>query len=96
MTDKTIENNLHHCKYYVIRKKRYCKMTVKLGEEYCGEHQKLNTNLDTDLTNEMEKNKTLKIRVVCPLDRKQLSLLAHINCLYLFGVLFSVRVMLII
>ncbi|XP_041783723.1 tRNA:m(4)X modification enzyme TRM13 homolog [Anopheles merus] len=27
------------CKYFVQRKKRYCKMTVGTGKEYCGEHE---------------------------------------------------------
>ncbi|KAL1505529.1 hypothetical protein ABEB36_005073 [Hypothenemus hampei] len=45
-----------HCKYFVKRKKRYCKMLVKSGEEYCGEHQ-----MSSSLT---------KARIPCPLDPK--------------------------
>ncbi|KAK7079530.1 hypothetical protein SK128_021882, partial [Halocaridina rubra] len=26
------------CKFYVQRKKRYCKMLVKDGQQYCGQH----------------------------------------------------------
>lgn len=28
-----------HCYFYVTRKKRFCRMTVKSGIKYCGEHQ---------------------------------------------------------
>lgn len=93
MAEETRGDLLHHCKYYVIRKKRFCKMTVKVGEEYCGEHQKLSPNLDTT---ELDRDKTSKIRIICPLDRKQLSFLALVYHLYLFGVPFSVHVMFII
>ncbi|XP_018569044.1 tRNA:m(4)X modification enzyme TRM13 homolog isoform X2 [Anoplophora glabripennis] len=70
MTDFTRVNLFHNCKYFVTRKKRYCKMTVKVGEEYCGEHQRLNTSLDSTLTDDVDKDKSSKIRIVCPLDRK--------------------------
>lgn len=73
MTDLACSNPLHHCKFFVNRKKRYCKMTVKFGEEYCGEHQRLNTSTDSTLSDDMIKDKSSKIRIVCPLDRKQLS-----------------------
>ncbi|XP_074101494.1 tRNA:m(4)X modification enzyme TRM13 homolog [Cotesia typhae] len=48
--------NSDHCKFFVERKKRFCRMTVKKGNEYCGEH--------------MEKNVTEKTskRIPCPLD----------------------------
>jgi len=26
------------CQYFVLKKKRLCRMTVKAGETYCGEH----------------------------------------------------------
>lgn len=54
------ENN---CKHFVARKKRYCKMTVKTGQEYCGEHQKV-----SEITSPEETQ--LGLRIVCPLDRK--------------------------
>lgn len=65
MTD-CIQNDVkaQQCKHFVVRKKRYCKMTVKTGEEYCGEHQKL---CESEAVNEGAAN----IRIVCPLDRKQ-------------------------
>lgn len=62
------ESDAVQCKHFVIRKKRYCRMTVKTGQEYCGEHQtaiKKPEGLD-------DKNSLL--RVVCPLDSKQLSI----------------------
>ncbi|KAG5878209.1 hypothetical protein JTB14_009774 [Gonioctena quinquepunctata] len=57
------DNVQNHCKYFVTRKKRFCKMTVKLGEEYCGEHQ---TIFPMELNDQDKANK--RIRVVCPLD----------------------------
>ncbi|KAJ8919123.1 hypothetical protein NQ315_012108 [Exocentrus adspersus] len=59
------------CKYFVVRKKRHCKMTVKQGEEYCGEHQKITcVNSETDPTKSQDRKNPSKIRIVCPLDRK--------------------------
>ncbi|XP_048522983.1 tRNA:m(4)X modification enzyme TRM13 homolog isoform X2 [Dendroctonus ponderosae] len=49
-----------HCKFFVHRKKRYCKMLVKLGQEFCGEHQKPLESGDNETA----------IRITCPLDRK--------------------------
>lgn len=57
-----------HCKHFVVRKKRFCRMTVKKGEEYCGEHQ-INSCEPVDSKN-LDKSKQ---RVICPLDNKQLS-----------------------
>ncbi|XP_066248789.1 uncharacterized protein [Euwallacea similis] len=51
------------CKFFVDRKKRYCKMLVKSGQEFCGEHQKPSSNLQTS-------ENSLGIRIVCPLDPK--------------------------
>lgn len=51
------------CKHFVLRKKRYCKMTVKIGHEYCGEHQKPLESVSAD-------NDQQGLRIVCPLDRK--------------------------
>ncbi|CAH0558843.1 unnamed protein product [Brassicogethes aeneus] len=50
------------CKFFVTRKKRNCRMYVKEGEEYCGEHLK-----PKDIQEIPEEDK--KSRVVCPLDR---------------------------
>ena len=49
-----------HCRYFVNRKNRYCKMTVKAGQEYCGEHMIFDRNTNSD-------KRGLK-RVVCPYD----------------------------
>lgn len=27
------------CQYFVVRKKRLCRMTVRPGRQYCGEHE---------------------------------------------------------
>nr|XP_014085816.2 tRNA:m(4)X modification enzyme TRM13 homolog [Bactrocera oleae] len=55
-----------NCAHWVQRKKRFCKMTVKTGEKYCGEHQPA---IDTALPvqDEASPNKT---RIPCPLDSK--------------------------
>ncbi|XP_053678230.1 tRNA:m(4)X modification enzyme TRM13 homolog [Anopheles nili] len=45
------------CKHFVQRKKRFCKMTVGVGKEFCGEHEPTNTLISSD-------------RIVCPLDPK--------------------------
>ncbi|CAH2263296.1 jg16106 [Pararge aegeria aegeria] len=40
---KTVKNNYisPQCQHFVIRKKRLCRMTVKPGKSYCGEHEPL-------------------------------------------------------
>lgn len=53
------------CKFFVQRKKRYCKMLVKSGCDYCGEHQKTTT------PSEQPSDNSPDIRIVCPLDPKQ-------------------------
>jgi tRNA:m4X modification enzyme len=30
--------NRPHCQFFVVKKKRFCRMTIKKGEQYCGEH----------------------------------------------------------
>lgn len=65
---KTESDVIKHCKHFVSRKKRYCRMTVKEGEDYCGEHQ-----IEGNRTNETGKIGESKKRIVCPLDNKQLS-----------------------
>nr|XP_031828217.1 tRNA:m(4)X modification enzyme TRM13 homolog [Nomia melanderi]XP_031828218.1 tRNA:m(4)X modification enzyme TRM13 homolog [Nomia melanderi]XP_031828219.1 tRNA:m(4)X modification enzyme TRM13 homolog [Nomia melanderi] len=52
----------NHCMYFVKRKKRYCRMTVRKGNKYCGEHQ------ESSLNNSMENDNTEAKRVKCPLD----------------------------
>lgn len=32
-------SNIPQCQYYVMRKKRLCRMTVRPGRQYCGEHE---------------------------------------------------------
>jgi tRNA:m4X modification enzyme len=53
----------NHCMYFVKRKKRFCRMTVREGKRYCGEHQR-----DTANFNDAE---IIDKRVECPLDPKQ-------------------------
>ncbi|XP_051163267.1 tRNA:m(4)X modification enzyme TRM13 homolog isoform X2 [Leptopilina boulardi] len=51
-----------HCQYFVKRKKRYCRMTVKKNNQFCGEHQPNQNEIVQDLSK--------KRRIVCPLDSK--------------------------
>lgn len=46
-----------HCHYWVKRKSRYCKMTIKAGAKFCGEHSTIESKP------ELGEN-----RVLCPLD----------------------------
>ncbi|GLG98800.1 tRNA guanosine-2'-O-methyltransferase TRM13 like protein [Gryllus bimaculatus] len=48
------------CNFFVARKKRFCKMTVRKGEKFCGEHRNPDVFKENDLV----------IRVPCPLDNK--------------------------
>jgi len=49
-----------HCMHFVERKKRFCRMTVREGRRYCGEHQRDVAGSDTG-----------DERVSCPLDPTQ-------------------------
>lgn len=51
-----------HCMHFVTQKKRYCRMTVRTGKRYCGEHQQ---NVDDPDIAANDK------RVKCPLDPTQ-------------------------
>ncbi|XP_055585721.1 tRNA:m(4)X modification enzyme TRM13 homolog [Uranotaenia lowii] len=54
------------CKYFVQRKKRFCKMTVGRGREYCGEHEPHIKSVA-----EVEVDALLPTdRIPCPLDPK--------------------------
>lgn len=53
------------CGFYVQRKKRFCKMTIKPGAQYCGEHAPLPAT-EHDLGNKP----ISEIRVPCPYDPK--------------------------
>lgn len=57
-----------HCQHFVARKKRFCKMTVAKGKEYCGEHlpNTIESSHEDSYIPEDKKNK----RIPCPLDPK--------------------------
>ncbi|XP_055321810.1 tRNA:m(4)X modification enzyme TRM13 homolog [Sitodiplosis mosellana] len=57
------------CKFFVKRKKRYCKLTPAHGEEYCGEHMPV-TTLPPDTIDTTDSINKHKVRVPCPLDPK--------------------------
>ena len=52
------------CAYFVPRKKRHCKMTVRSGKKFCGEHAVLEKD---DVI--VEENNAA--RMPCPYDSKQ-------------------------
>ena len=54
-----------HCHYVVPRKKRRCRMLVKTGNYYCGEHSHL-----LDKKEETKPQKVDEDRIPCPLDPK--------------------------
>ncbi|KAJ6638621.1 tRNA:m(4)X modification enzyme TRM13 like [Pseudolycoriella hygida] len=60
-SEKVVETT---CKHFVQRRKRFCRMTVARGQEYCGEHM----NTIPELSHISEEN--FKKRVPCPLDPK--------------------------
>ncbi|XP_001604909.2 tRNA:m(4)X modification enzyme TRM13 homolog [Nasonia vitripennis] len=47
-----------HCQFFVERKKRYCRMSVKKGKSFCGEHE----------STQSDWNKVIDERIDCPLD----------------------------
>lgn len=53
-----------HCMYFVKKKKRYCRMTVKTGNKFCGEHQEVSLDY-------LDKQKSQNKRIKCPLDPTQ-------------------------
>lgn len=58
-----------HCNYFVTRKKRYCRMTVKEGYMFCGEHRSEENQFISD---DARDHKLGDKRVLCPLDPTQL------------------------
>ena len=55
-----------HCMYFVKRKRRYCRMIVKEGKKYCGEHQPVSLEF-----NHSDKEGSENKRIKCPLDPTQ-------------------------
>lgn len=65
-----LTTNETNCKFFVKRKKRYCKLTPARGQEFCGEHLPITKHSpDTVDTTDTNKNKR-NVRVPCPLDPK--------------------------
>jgi len=54
-----------HCGFYVQRKKRFCKMTVRPGAQYCGEHSPVPST-----EQEIGNGPIHSLRVPCPYDPK--------------------------
>jgi len=55
------------CGFYVQRKKRYCKMNIKPGAQYCGEHH--GSPLPSD-EHDLGNKPIAELRVPCPYDPK--------------------------
>lgn len=64
--EQNASQNTTNCAHWVQRKKRFCKMTVKAGEKYCGEHQPAVHQAPP----ERDEVCTNNIRLPCPLDSK--------------------------
>ena len=64
---ESVEETQDHCHYIVPRKKRRCRMLIKPGRSYCGEHEHL---LNESISNKSEKSEHLQDqqRIPCPLD----------------------------
>jgi len=62
---KVIRPEPGSCAFYVQRKKRFCKMSVKPGAQYCGEHSPIPAT-EQDLGNKP----ISELRVPCPYDPK--------------------------
>jgi len=62
---KVIRPEPGSCAFYVQRKKRFCKMSVKPGAQYCGEHSPIPAT-EHDLGNKP----ISELRVPCPYDPK--------------------------
>jgi tRNA:m4X modification enzyme len=41
LVNSMASNNEATCAYFLLTKKRYCRMTVKAGRKFCGEHASL-------------------------------------------------------
>lgn len=54
------------CNFYVIRKKRFCRLSTNDGEKYCAEHTLPIIHCESG----KDGGGSIK-RVVCPLDNKQ-------------------------
>lgn len=73
-----------HCKHFVRRKKRFCRMTLKKGQEYCGEHLPKPEEQEYEPKTENATDR----RIECPLDPKQYASYIHIwhvTCTYCFS-----------
>lgn len=69
-SDNNMEKIVPRCKHFVKRKKRFCKMTVMKGKEFCGEHLSEAPNTSDDITGD---------RIPCPLDPKHTVYAKNLN-----------------
>lgn len=61
-----MQNISKQCTFFLKRKKRYCRMTVKDENTYCGEHMEI-----SEKHNKLNGSKTLHARIKCPFDNSQ-------------------------
>ena len=64
--DPKIKSEPSKCSYFVPRKKRNCRMSVKPGKKYCGEHAILRI-IDSS---KKEEDELSEKRITCPNDNK--------------------------
>lgn len=67
MIDQIEKSEHPRCTFFVLRKKRNCRMFVKPGKSFCGEHTLIQSNLEQ----KEEQNKEVsENRIACPNDSK--------------------------
>lgn len=71
----TAQNIGETCSYFLQAKKRNCRMSVKSGRKFCGEHAAFENFQNSDEKTNDNSSKTSKTsryeRVDCPYDPKQ-------------------------
>lgn len=68
-SESTETGNQTACKFFVKRKKRYCRLTRAKNSEYCGEHIPLTEN-SLKIVDANDSTPKHNVRVPCPLDPK--------------------------
>lgn len=67
--ESTTTTSITTCKFFVKRKKRYCKLTPAQGEVFCGEHMPV-IEISPDTIDTTDSKYKQNARVPCPLDPK--------------------------
>ena len=70
MTENSENNSSTTCAHFLAGKKRKCRMLVKAGKRFCGEHAALDPTLTASTAADGEATK-VEARMPCPYDSKQ-------------------------